>query len=178
MHVLGDEHKRVQATLLHVEEELRQQARRESRIDGGAATATHAGRAMRALTASAGSAAVATSSQRPARWWWRARLGPPDRCLRLTAQAGDVHITKAGTTIRDAALDGTIYVEAANARIEDTEVTVNGTQVGCTCQGASSPSACAARRRAKARHGRPPASGKLLLQRPAPTVVQAVDRAL
>lgn len=49
----------------------------------------------------------------------------------LTARTGDLHITKAGTTIKGIALDGTIYVEAASTRIEDTEVTVNGTQAGC-----------------------------------------------
>ncbi len=49
----------------------------------------------------------------------------------LSAQTGDIHVKSAGTTIQNLALDGTIYVEAPNTTIRDTEVTVNGTQSGC-----------------------------------------------
>jgi hypothetical protein len=54
----------------------------------------------------------------------------------LTLQSGDVAVTTPGTTISGIGLTGTIDVEASNTTIEDSEVTVNGTQVcGSSCGG-------------------------------------------
>lgn len=50
----------------------------------------------------------------------------------LLARTGDVHVTKAGSTLADVALTGTIYVEANDTTVRDAEVTVDGTQAGCS----------------------------------------------
>ncbi len=49
----------------------------------------------------------------------------------LTAQTNDINVTTPGTTIKDIALTGTIDVDANNTTIEDSEITVDGTQAGC-----------------------------------------------
>ncbi len=49
----------------------------------------------------------------------------------LTQQNGDITVTKPGTTISGVALNGTIDVDANNTTIEDSEITVDGTQAGC-----------------------------------------------
>ncbi len=50
----------------------------------------------------------------------------------LKSQTNNITVTTPGTTIKDVALDGSISVEANNTTIEDTDVTVNGTQGGCS----------------------------------------------
>ncbi len=50
----------------------------------------------------------------------------------LKSQTNDINVTTPGTTIKDVALEGSISVEANNTTIEDTNVTVNGTQGGCS----------------------------------------------
>jgi hypothetical protein len=49
----------------------------------------------------------------------------------LKAQTNNITVSTPGTTIKDVALEGSISVEANNTTIEDTDVTVNGTQAGC-----------------------------------------------
>jgi hypothetical protein len=54
----------------------------------------------------------------------------------LKSQTNDITVTTPGTTIKDVALEGSISVEANNTTIEDTDVTVNGTQTcGESCGG-------------------------------------------
>ncbi len=54
----------------------------------------------------------------------------------LKSQTNDINVTSPGTTIKDVALEGSISVEANNTTIEDTDVTVNGTQTcGESCGG-------------------------------------------
>jgi hypothetical protein len=54
----------------------------------------------------------------------------------LTSQSQNITVSKAGTTIKDIALDASISVEADNTRIEDSDVTVEGTQTcGKSCGG-------------------------------------------
>ena len=54
----------------------------------------------------------------------------------LKSQTNNITVTTPGTTIKDVALEGSISVEANNTTIEDTEVTVNGTQgCGSSCGG-------------------------------------------
>ena len=54
----------------------------------------------------------------------------------LTSESKSITVNKAGTTIKDIALDGEINVEADNTTIEDSEVTVEGTQTcGKSCGG-------------------------------------------
>lgn len=50
----------------------------------------------------------------------------------LTPRSGDVHLQTQGETISGIALTGTIYVEANDTTIRDTDVTVDGTQAGCS----------------------------------------------
>jgi hypothetical protein len=50
----------------------------------------------------------------------------------LTSQANEINVTTPGTTIKDLALDGSIAVEANNTTIENSEITVNGTQGRCS----------------------------------------------
>ena len=50
----------------------------------------------------------------------------------LKSQTNNITVTTPGTTIKDVALEGSISVEANNTTIEDTDVTVNGTQGGCS----------------------------------------------
>ncbi|HEV7939036.1 MAG TPA: PKD domain-containing protein [Solirubrobacteraceae bacterium] len=50
----------------------------------------------------------------------------------LKSQTSNITVTTPGTTIKDVALEGSISVEANNTTIEDTNVTVNGTQAGCS----------------------------------------------
>jgi hypothetical protein len=54
----------------------------------------------------------------------------------LKSQTSNITVSTPGTTIKDVALEGSISVEANNTTIEDTEVTVNGTQTcGESCGG-------------------------------------------
>ncbi len=54
----------------------------------------------------------------------------------LKSQTNNITVTTPGTTIKDVALEGSISVEANNTTIEDTDVTVNGTQTcGESCGG-------------------------------------------
>jgi hypothetical protein len=50
----------------------------------------------------------------------------------LTARSEDISVNTSGTTIKDLALEGTISVEANNTTIEDSDITVNGTQGSCS----------------------------------------------
>jgi hypothetical protein len=50
---------------------------------------------------------------------------------KLTAQSQNISVTTPGSTIKDIALDADISVEANNTTIEDSEITVEGTQAGC-----------------------------------------------
>ncbi len=50
----------------------------------------------------------------------------------LQAQSGTITVTTPGTTIKDLALNGTIEVKANDTTIEDSNITVNGTQQGCS----------------------------------------------
>ncbi len=50
----------------------------------------------------------------------------------LEAQTGKIVVNAAGTTIKDLNLNGSIEVRANNTTIEDDEITVNGTQKGCS----------------------------------------------
>jgi hypothetical protein len=50
----------------------------------------------------------------------------------LKSQTNNITVSAPGTTIKDVALEGSISVEANNTTIEDTDVTVNGTQGGCS----------------------------------------------
>jgi hypothetical protein len=50
----------------------------------------------------------------------------------LSSKSGDMTVTSSGTTIKDIALEGTIDVDANNTTIEDSEITVDGTQKGCS----------------------------------------------
>jgi hypothetical protein len=50
----------------------------------------------------------------------------------LKSQTNDISVTTPGTTIKDVALEGTISVEANNTTIEETDITVNGSQGGCS----------------------------------------------
>jgi PKD domain len=54
----------------------------------------------------------------------------------LTSESQNITVNKAGTTIKDIALDAAISVEADNTTIEDSEITVEGTQTcGKSCGG-------------------------------------------
>jgi PKD domain len=54
----------------------------------------------------------------------------------LTSRSEEISVHTAGTTIKDVALDGTISVEANNTTIEDSEITVDGTETcGGSCGG-------------------------------------------
>ena len=54
----------------------------------------------------------------------------------LKSQTSNITVSTPGTTIKDVALEGSISVEANNTTIEDTDVTVNGTQTcGESCGG-------------------------------------------
>ncbi|HEX4115478.1 MAG TPA: hypothetical protein VHY18_06350 [Solirubrobacteraceae bacterium] len=54
----------------------------------------------------------------------------------LKSQTSNITVTTPGTTIKDVALEGSISVEANNTTIEDTDVTVDGTQTcGESCGG-------------------------------------------
>ena len=54
----------------------------------------------------------------------------------LKSQTNNITVSTPGTTIKDIALEGSISVEANNTTIEDTDVTVNGTQTcGESCGG-------------------------------------------
>jgi hypothetical protein len=54
----------------------------------------------------------------------------------LTSESQNISVSKAGTTIKDIALNGEISVEANNTTIEDSEITVEGTQTcGKSCGG-------------------------------------------
>ncbi len=50
----------------------------------------------------------------------------------LEARSGDIVVSAEGTTIKDVNLNGSIEVRASNTTIEDDEITVNGTQRGCS----------------------------------------------
>ncbi len=50
----------------------------------------------------------------------------------LTPRSGLITVTTPGTTIKDLALNGQILVEASNTTIEDSNITVNGSQSGCS----------------------------------------------
>ncbi len=54
----------------------------------------------------------------------------------LTSRSEEISVNTPGTTIKDIALDGTIEVEANNTTIEDSDITVDGTQTcGESCGG-------------------------------------------
>jgi hypothetical protein len=48
--------------------------------------------------------------------------------VKLKSKSGTMHVTGAGSTIKDIRLDGTISVEADNTTIEDSEIIVNGSE--------------------------------------------------
>jgi hypothetical protein len=50
----------------------------------------------------------------------------------LKSQTSNISVTTPGTTIKDLALEASISVEANNTTIEETDVTVNGSQGGCS----------------------------------------------
>jgi hypothetical protein len=56
--------------------------------------------------------------------------------ITLTSRSEEISVHTAGTTIKDIALNGTINVEANNTTIEDSDITVDGTQTcGASCGG-------------------------------------------
>ncbi len=54
----------------------------------------------------------------------------------MKSESQSINVSKAGSTIKDIALNGAISVEADNTTIEDSEITVDGTQTcGKSCGG-------------------------------------------
>ena len=55
----------------------------------------------------------------------------------LQAKSGKIVVTTPGTTVKDVALNGEIAVDANNTTIEDDEITIDGSQRGCSepCNG-------------------------------------------
>ncbi|HZE18067.1 MAG TPA: hypothetical protein VE197_21550 [Mycobacterium sp.] len=50
----------------------------------------------------------------------------------LTSRVGDMHVKTSGTTVSGLALNGTIFVEADNTTVRDSDITVDGSQAGCS----------------------------------------------